>query len=177
MKIAVFRADGSYYIKPDNTLNHNNSDYYCPEGVDLLEAVPCLYTHIDKAGKCVAERFARRYCSKFAFGCLLRDISQGAMPAQSSAMDFTSIMDMDFSPLESLPQSSFAVDVNGGRRFALEQGPQPDFFEKAICSITSRCSLRIGDIVALEIGTADAAKQGDTLRLSTASKRVEIKIF
>ncbi len=177
MKIAVFRADGSYYVKPDNTLNHNNSDYYCPEGVDLLEAVPCLYTHIDKAGKCVAERFASRYCSKFAFGCLLQDCSQGAQRAQSAAMDFTSILDMDFSPLESLPQSSFSVDVNGIRRFALEQGPQPDAIYSAICSITSRCSLRIGDIVALELGSAATAKPGDILRLGTASKQVEIKIF
>ena len=54
MKIVVANPSGSYYCKPDSTLNHNNSDYYCPEGVALLEVVPCIYTHIDKAGKCVA---------------------------------------------------------------------------------------------------------------------------
>ncbi len=177
MKIAVLRADGTYFIRPDNTLNHNNSDYYCPEGVTSLEAVPCLYTHIDKAGKCVAERFARRYCSKFAFGGLLRDSSQGALASESAAMDFTSIMDMDFAPLETLPQSSFFVAVDGLERFALQQSLQIDAFTRAICSISARCTLRIGDIVALELGSAGSIAAGSVLSLITGAKRVEIKIF
>ena len=177
MKIAVFRADSSYYVKPDNTLNHNNSDYYCPEGVSLLEAVPCIYTHIDKAGKCVAERFARRYCSKFGFGCLLNDISPGALPARAAATDFTSVLDMDFAPLENLPQSSFAVAVNGRECFTIQHSLQPDAFNDAICRITSRCSLRIGDIVALELDGTRRVAPGDTLSLRSSSKLVEIKII
>ena len=78
MKIVVFFPDGEYCCRPDTTLNHNNSDYYCPEGVTALKAQPCIYTHIDKAGKCVAERFAHRYFKNIAFGWLLADSTAGA---------------------------------------------------------------------------------------------------
>ena len=32
MKIVAYKAGGNYCCRPDTTLNHNNSDYWCPEG-------------------------------------------------------------------------------------------------------------------------------------------------
>lgn len=177
MKIVVARADGGFYFKPDNTLNHNNSDYYCPDGVTCLEVVPCIYTHINKAGKCVAGRFAGRYFDAFAFGCLLSDRSANADENISATTDFTSVMDMSWRPLESLPEGGFEIFVNGLRRFSMEKGIGSGVFADAICSVTSRCSLRIGDIVAIELGSAGEIAAGDTVLMESPGKRVEIKIF
>ena len=177
MKIIVVKKGGGFYFKPDNTLNPNNSDYYCPEGVSTLEAVPCIYTHIIKAGKCVAVRFAGRYFDSFAFGCLLNDRTGAADADIAAATDFTSVLDMSWRPLESLPEGGFGILVNGQRRFCAEKGIGSEVFEQAICSVTRRCSLRIGDIVAVELGSAAEVKAGDTVTLETPGSRTDIRIF
>ena len=177
MKIVVAKRSGGFLVKSDNTLNHNNSDYYCPEGVTCLEAVPCIYTHIDKAGKCVAERFVGRYFSAFAFGCLLYDRSEASDPFISAAMDFTSIMDMDWRPLEAIPQGGYSISVGGATRFEMAEGLDKKLFCDAICAITRRASLRIGDIVAIELESAGEIAAGDQLTFITPGKKVDIKIF
>ena len=113
MKIVAYRRGGDYCCRPDTTLNHNNSDYYCPEGVTSLKAVPCVYTHIDKAGKCVAERFARRYFKSAAFGCLLSDLAENVPEAVATSMDFTSILDMSFTDCDSPEAGDFTFCLNG----------------------------------------------------------------
>ena len=177
MKIVVVKKEGSFYFKPDNTLNHNNSDYYCPEGVSCIKAIPCIYAHIDKAGKCVAERFAARYFGAFAYGCLLADSSQGADGNISDAMDFTSILDMDWRPLDSLSAGGYAVTVSGEKRFEMPTGLDKKLFMDAICAVSRRATLRIGDIVAIELGSAGQLFPGDILTMESPGKRVDIKIF
>lgn len=177
MKIVVVQPGGKFYCKSDNTLNHNNSDYYCPEGVTAMEAVPCIYTHIDKAGKCVAERFSGRYFSTFAYGCLLTDRSADADMFISAGMDFTSILDMSWRPLETLSEGGYKVDVNQTRRFEMAKGLDRKLFTDAICMVTRRATLRIGDIIAIELGSAGEVKAGDILTMDTPIKKVDIKIF
>ena len=177
MKIVVVKASGEWYCKPDNTLNHNNSDYYCPEGVVALEAVPCIYTHIDKAGKCVARRFAGRYWSRLAFGLMLVDRSATAESAMASAMDFTSVLDMAWQPDCHLVPGQFALEINGEQRYRLEEEFNIDTINDAICRITARTSLRIGDIVAIEAGSGFPAAAGDTLTRIVSGERISIKIY
>ena len=177
MKIVVANPSGAYYCKPDNTLNHNNSDYYYPEGVALLEVVPCIYTHIDKAGKCVAPRFAGRYFSAWAFGMLLVDCSSGASAPVAASMDFTSVMDMAWNRLDSLAEGGCTIEINGQQTFCLGANPGASQFADAICNITKRTSLRIGDIVAIELGSAAQVRPGDTVTRTVAGKSTSIKIY
>ena len=175
MKIVAYKAGGNYCCRPDTTLNHNNSDYWCPEGVSLLKAVPCIYTHIDKAGKCVAERFARRYFKTVAFGCLLTDAAKGIPQAVATSMDFTSIMDMGW--MEAPAQTALKFDVNGSEIFAAAGKDYSEDFVRAIVDITRRSTLRIGDIIAIELGEGCTVKPGDVITMSTGKKSVPIKIY
>ena len=175
MKIVVFRGAGDYVCRPDTTLNHDNSDYYCPEGVTALRAVPCIYTHIDKAAKCVAERFAGRYFSKFAFGCLLSDATGGTDGDVATSMDFTSVMDMAWINPEEPCRYSFCI--NGQEIYCLDGRGQAPSFSIPLVEITRRTMLRIGDLIALELGSGTIVRPGDTITMATAAKSEEIRIL
>jgi len=175
MKIVVFKAAGDYICRPDTTLNHDNSDYYCPEGVTALSVVPCIYTHIDKAGKCVAERFAGRYFSKVAFGCLLTDATGEVGGDVATSMDFTSVMDMSWIHPEDPCRYSFCI--NGSEIYSLDgRGQAPDFTTPLV-EITRRTMLRIGDLIALELGNGAIVKPGDTITMSTTAKTETIRVL
>lgn len=177
MKIVAYKRGGEYCCRPDTTLNHNNSDYYCPDGVTALKAVPCVYTHIDKAGKCVAPRFARRYFRSVAFGCLLSDASEGAIQDVSASMDFTSIMDMSFADSESPGAGDYTFSVNGAKVYSSGGNCFIEELAEAIVEITRLTSLRIGDIVALELCDAITVGSGDILGMSSSSRSIPIKII
>ena len=174
MKIVAYKTGGDYCCRPDTTLNHNNSDYWCPEGVSALKAVPCIYTHIDKAGKCVAERFARRYFKAVAFGCLLTDAAEDVSPAIATSMDFTSIMDMGW--MADPAATGLKFSLNGSEIFATDGRDYSEDFVRAIVDITRRSTLRIGDIIAIELGEGCTVKPGDIIEMSTGEKNVPIKI-
>lgn len=175
MKIVVFNAAGDYVCRPDTTLNHDNSDYYCPEGVTSLRAVPCIYTHIDKAAKCVAERFAGRYFKKFAFGCLLSDATGGTGGDVATSMDFTSILDMAWTNPEEPPRYTFCI--NGREIYSLDEAGQAPGFTTPLVEITRRTMLRIGDLIALELCPGTIVKPGDTISMATAAKSEIIRIL
>ena len=174
MKIVAYKPGGDYCCRPDTTLNHNNSDYWCPEGVSVLKAVPCVYTHIDKAGKCVAERFTRRYFKSIAFGCLLTDAAEGVRETVATSMDFTSIMDMGW--IDDPAQTAFSFKINDGEIFSAKGGSYETAFAEAIVNITRHTTLRIGDIVAIELCEGCTVKPGDTISMSTGDKTIPIKI-
>ena len=175
MKIVVFRQKGEYCCRPDTTLNHNNSDYYCPEGVKALRVVPCVYTHIDKAGKCVAVRFARRYSKTTALGCLISDATEGACESVASSMDFTSVMDMSLTSADKTEEYSFSV--NGNKVCSVRNVDFLTRLDEALVDITRLTTLRIGDIIALEAGREIPVKPGDSITMSTAAGNKTIRIF
>ena len=178
MNIAVLKADGNgYFFRPDSTLNHAWYDYYCPDGVSALTAVPCVYTKIIKAGKCVSERFAPRYFNSFAFGCLLSDANPAVPEPVACTMDFTSVMDMDMAPLADLPESRFVLELNGKDVFATETPLNAKMFIDALTQITRLTTLRIGDVIAIELEPGVAVRQGDSLTLRYAGSAHSIKIL
>ena len=175
MKIVVFNTAGDYICRPDTTLNHNNSDYYCPEGVKVLRVVPCIYTHIDKAGKCVAERFAGRYFKSSAFGCLISDATDGASGAVATSMDFTSVMDMSWAAISEPVEYSFLINGKVVCKFNSEAFTTR--FKEALVDITRKTTLRIGDIIALEAGPAVTVGPGDSITMVSLSKGETIRIY
>ena len=177
MKIVVVKPSGGYYCKPDTTLNHNNSDFYCPEGVSALEVIPCAYTHIIKAGKCVAPRFAHRYYDAFAWGLMLVDKSPSGSEAEAAAIDQSSVLDMGWRPTEDLAKGGYAIAVGGRERFRLGENRGSAMLSEAICTVTRRTSLRIGDIIAVELGSAAEVVPGDSLSRIMGSETITINIY
>ena len=177
MNIIAVKPDGTFCFRPDSTLNHQFADYYRPDAVTALEVVPVVYTRLTKAGKCVAERFARRYFDSFAFGCLINDRTDSTADAMRFSMDQTSVMGMDFHPIEELPACKMVFEINGEALYTGEPPVDESLFATAIAAITSRSMLRLGDIVALEVTPPFTIEPGDTVALEANGNRHEIKIL
>ena len=177
MNIITVKPEGSFCFRPDSTLNHKFADYYCPDAVASLQVIPVIYTRVTKAGKCVAERFAQRYFDSFAFGCLINDTTDGVSTAMATSLDATSVLGMDFRPVDLLSQSSFALEVNGQTVFCMTGVPDVDQFAKAVAAVTARSMLRLGDIIALELCDAKAIARGDELSLVCDNASHSLKIL
>lgn len=177
MNIIAVKQDGSFCFRPDSTLNHQFLDYYLPDAVTAIEAVPVIYTRLVKAGKCIAQRFAHRYFDSFAFGFLINDCTPGIPEAMRFSLDQTSVMGMDFSAMDLLPSCRFTFEVNGEIRYSAGALPGVEEFAAALAAVTARSMLRLGDIVAIELAPATALKQGDSVTLRTDAGEHTIKIL
>ena len=92
-------------------------------------------------------------------------------------MDFTSIMDMSFADCESPASGDFTFCVNGAKVYSAGGNRFTEDLAAAIVDITRRTSLRIGDIVAVELCEAVTVASGDTIEMSSSSRNIPIKII
>lgn len=135
------------YCRPDTTWEKESRDLYIPEGVDKVLWAPVVYAKVCKAGKCVSPKFVTRYYDVIGFGALTYCDDNNI--AFSSCMDHSSLM-----PVPSL--SPVVLDTGEGAfeiadmKFSTEKAMQTAL-ENAICKASERISLRIGDIVAVEL--------------------------
>ena len=177
MNIIVFKRDGTWCHRPDSSLNHIFLDYYRPEFVQRSEVVPVVYTRIVKAGKCIPLRFAQRYFGEYALGCTINDTTPGVSEPMASSLDFTSVLGMDFFPAIGLTDSRLSLEINGTETCAVSSATLSGEFYKAISAISQRSTIRLGDIVALEIGPAREIVPGDTISLCRDGEKQTIKIL
>ena len=139
------------YCRPDTTWEKESRDLYIPEGVDKILWAPVVFAKVCKAGKCVSQKFVTRYYDLIGFGALT--YCDDADIAFSSCMDHSSLM-----PVPTLNPS---VLENGEGQFVISAADDTVSIEadknmqisleEAICNASERVSLRIGDIVAVEL--------------------------
>lgn len=143
------------YCRPDTTWEKESRDLYIPEGVDKVLWAPVVFAKVCKAGKCISSKFVSRYYDAVGFGALAYCNDENI--AFSSCMDHTSILPM--------PLYNPAVLESGENIFNLKVGEKTLRFaadenlgkalEETICKASERVSLRIGDMVALELSPLD----------------------
>lgn len=137
------------YCRPDTTWERENKDYYVPEGIDGIWWTPIVFARISKAGKCIGEKFVSRYYDAFNFGVLLYT-GDGEI-AFTSCADHTSLLPS--------PLYNPVVMENAENEFVVSKDAKTIFstdcssvgFEEAICRASRQTSLRIGDLVAVEL--------------------------
>lgn len=139
------------YCRPDTTWEKESRDLYIPEGVDKILWTPVVFAKVCKAGKCVSGKFVGRYYDAAGFGALIY-CNDGPV-AFSSCMDHTSLLPM--------PLYNPVIFENEDNVFCLNAGEKSLTFntgeamkqalEEAVCKASERVSLRIGDMVAVEL--------------------------
>lgn len=139
------------YCRPDTTWEKESRDLYIPEGVDKVLWAPVVFAKVCKAGKCVSQKFVTRYYDLVGFGALIYCDDENI--AFSSCMDHSSLMPM--------PALNLSVLENGEGQFVISAADNSFIFEadknmqisleEAICNASERVSLRIGDIIAVEL--------------------------
>ena len=139
------------YCRPDTTWEKESRDLYIPDSVEKALLTPVAFARVSKAGKCISGKFVARYYDSVGFGALIYCDEDPV--AFSSCMDHTSLLPM--------PLYNPAVYENEENVFQLTAGEKQmeytsnaqikSALEEAICKASERVSLRIGDMVAVEL--------------------------
>ena len=143
MNIHVVRTDGSWYARPDVTLVRDADRFCLPDDCTGALAARCRCFRIDKAGKAIAPRFARRYFSQWAPGiCFYGVLADGST---TPFLDRATWVSRDFQDVDALPADALQRAGDGLER------------------ISRHLSLRIGDFLLFELTTPAPFRRGDTL--------------
>ena len=152
MNILVSRKkDEKIYFRPDTTINRENKDIYIADNISELYYSPVLFAKITKAGKYINPKYISRYIENFSFGILIYE-GEGIVNedyACSSCLDYSSILSATVYEREN-QDNIFSISLSDKIIFSYSFD-NIDELETAICNASKYTSLRIGDMVALEL--------------------------
>ena len=118
----------NFYTCPDTAVNQTN-EFWVPDGIDTLRAIPFVFVKINRAAKCSKAEYAFRHYGQCGYGIHLTsyDVNEG-------------------NTLDSCVFLSASTPTEGS-------GPYQGFeaFDSAIERASQYMSLRSGDIIALEL--------------------------
>lgn len=147
------------YCRPDTTWEKESRDLYIPDSVEKVLLAPVVFARVSKAGKCISGKFVTRYYDAVGFGALIYCDNDAL--AFSSCIDHSSILPM--------PLYNPVVFENEENTFMLKAGSREMTFssskdiqttlEEAICKASERISLRIGDMVAVELAPCEVVAE------------------
>ena len=154
------------YCRPDTTWERENRDFYSPECVNEILWNPVIFARISKAGKCVSPKFIERYYDAVGYGMLMYGVTatssaEGASQI-SSCIDHSSILPMPlYNPVVIEDDKEFTVtakkaDAADSAVTSVVLGDAKALLEDAICKASERVSLRIGDLVAVELAPMES---------------------
>lgn len=137
------------YCRPDTTWERENKDFYVPECSESLYWTPVLFARVNKAGKCIGKKFVSRYYDAIGCGVLLYT---GQDIAFASCADHTSLLPMPLYDPVVLEGEDNALEVClKGSSIWNEKILSKDKLEDTVCMASALISLRIGDLVAVEL--------------------------
>lgn len=137
------------YCRPDTTWERENKDFYVPECSESLYWTPVLFARVNKAGKCIGKKFVSRYYDAIGCGVLLYT---GQDIAFASCADHTSLLPMPLYDPVVLEGEDNALEVClKGSSIWNEKILSKDKLEDTVCMASALTSLRIGDLVAVEL--------------------------
>lgn len=184
MNIIVKTTSGRCYCRPDTTWEREDKDLFSPDSVNSFLYTPVLFARICKAGKCVGRKFAERYYESAGYGLLLYagDLMDGSplSIASASCLDHTSVLPSAMSARTAIEnaQEPFILYKDGKEIFRSGK-TDTGMIESAISEASSFVSLRIGDMIAIELAEpaalADREAQSDADRTGTSMYRNEIR--
>ena len=170
-------AGASCYCRPDTTWERENKDFYVPTHVERLLWAPVVFARVGKAGKHIGQKFASRYYDAVGFGALMYGGEEEI--AFSSCLDHTSILPSPlYNPvvLEN-PENAFEVVCND-ENVARYAGPNfRSLIEEAVCAVSKRVSLRIGDMVAVELDAVRLLAERQSGETKLAGRFCENQLF
>lgn len=158
-------GSGFCHCRPDTTWERESKDFYVPEDIGLVKWAPIVFVRICKAGKCIGSKFASRYYDAFNFGALMYCIpnteatSNAAIPdASASCIDHTSLLPFPLYNMVVLETegNTFKAELDGKEIFNLSMEEESSkatiaLIEDTICKASQHISLRIGDLLAIEL--------------------------
>lgn len=144
------KNDSICYCRPDTTWERESKDFYSPDCVNALYWSPVIYSRICKAGKCVTEKFSKRYYESMGCGILLYGMIDGRLV---SCIDHTSILPSQL--FENVENECLSVTSIKNKEEAVlykkELTETERIISEAVCGASALTSLRIGDFIVVEL--------------------------
>ena len=165
-----------FFLKPDTALLRNNDPFYLPAFSDEVHYECELVVRINRVGRCIAERFARRYYDEVGLGIDFtardlqrRAIAEGLPWEASKAFDHSAALSPRFLPLAELggdvQRLRFELALNGQVRQRGDTAEMIFPIDRLIAHVSQYVTLRMGDLLytgtPVGVGPVHA---GDTLR-------------
>ena len=155
---------GAFYCRPDTSWEREDKDLYLPDPGSGYLWTPVLFARISKAGKCIGRKFSGRYYDAVNYGILLyiKDMlipgrpcagpGPGAHFAAASCADHTSVLPFPMYDKVTLEDGTniFSVSKDGKEIYSTSEGSY-EIIEDALSQASGLISLRIGDILAVEL--------------------------
>ena len=169
-------AEPLFFLKPDTALLRNNDPFYLPAFSDEVHYECELVVRINRVGRCIAERFARRYYDEVGLGIDFtardlqrRAIAEGLPWEASKAFDHSAALSPRFLPLAELggdvQRLRFELALNGQVRQRGDTAEMIFPIDRLIAHVSQYVTLRMGDL--LYTGTpagVGPVRPGDNLR-------------
>lgn len=151
-------AEPLWFLKPDTALLRNNDPFYIPSFTQEPHYECELVVRINRVGKSISERFARRYYDEVGLGIdfTARDLQRRAiaegLPWEScKAFDRSAAISPEFIPLAELggdvQRLRFALDIDGVRRQTGDTSEMLFTVDRIIASVSRFVTLRMGDLI------------------------------
>lgn len=166
----------SHYLRPDTSYNKDRNDYFCPDTIKLLAAVPFIYVRVDRAAKAVSAKFASRYYSTFGYGVRLI-APELILPGSPETWWLANSLDLStyLSNPVNLTQRSTVLEAVSGYTSSAPYLADPDTLLQKINSsfeaVSQYTSLKTGDYLTIDLlsdntlllekGTADSFSLGE----------------
>jgi len=137
MNIIVIRSDGSWYTRPDTSVEKEPKDLYLPESFTSATLYEAFWIRIIKAGKAIAAKFAGRYIEGSFRKAMVVYGNDGCCCIDGS----TYLSDVVVETSEEMKNQAV----------------------EALCRITPVMSIRIGDVLIVERPDSKVIRRGEPL--------------
>lgn len=144
------------FLKPDTAYNKNRQDFYIPEFTQDLHYEAEIVLRINKMGKHIDEKFARRYFDAITIGIdfTARDLqaklkAKGLPWEKAKAFDFSAAVG-DLAPADDYPDMgniNFNLDINGKTVQQGNTGLTINNFNRIIAYTSKFFTLKKGDLI------------------------------
>lgn len=119
------------------------NDYFCPEEINKITAVPFIWVRADKAGKHVNEKFATKYYSKFGYG--VRLIAETLISPNNNPSWYIA---------NSLDNTTYIKQCDNQEELPLQD---LSFINKIIQNISKYTTFNTGDYITYDLVTQEQA--------------------
>ena len=151
-------AEPVFFLKPDTALLRNNDTFWIPPFSRRVEYETELVVKIGRTGKCIAERFARRYYDEVTLGIdfTARDLQREAIAAGlpweiGKAFDHSAAVAPRWLSLAALGKPvgelRFEMALNGEVRQRGDASQMIFSVDRIISYVSQFLTLRMGDVI------------------------------
>lgn len=151
-------AEPLFFLKPDTAMLRNNDPFYIPHFSQEVHYECELIVRINRVGRCIEERFARRYYDEVGLGIDFtardlqrRAIAEGLPWETAKAFDYSAAISPEFVPLTQLggdvQNLHFELAVDGEVR---QRGHTAEMLfpvDRLIAHVSRFITLRMGDLL------------------------------